>query len=314
MEVLFDTAQLAGAKRGAGWIEALCGNYVNVDAKLDAPEDYIGSIKQASFGTVNLSETLGARQKISRTRHHLCHIDKDCYYFQLPHNGVLGVRQHGAEYPSSPAMACLYSAAEPYELDCTGLIRSNFLEISRSALEARLDGALPVNRAVATGTGMGRVLADFLLSTARESAHMSQIQRDEMGDDILNLLALALRAAPDEAGESEQRALQTTRLRTIKAYIDAHCHDPLLGPRQIAAQNGISLRYLHGLFAGEDQTVSEYLWMRRLHNCYAALERADRKMSLTELAFSNGFNSSSHFSSMFRAKFGLKPSELLRRN
>jgi AraC-like DNA-binding protein len=97
----------------------------------------------------------------------------------------------------------------------------------------------------------------------------------------------------------------------VKNYIEEHLEDAALTPGVIAHANGISLRYLHQLFRSMEMSVSEWLRMRRLQRCYELLtspEHATR--SITDIAYSVGFSSSSHFSNLFRAAFGVRPSDV----
>jgi transcriptional regulator GlxA family with amidase domain len=71
------------------------------------------------------------------------------------------------------------------------------------------------------------------------------------------------------------------------------------------------LRYLHQLFRLMDMSASEWLWLRRLQRCHDLLSAPRHAaQSITEIAYSMGFSSSSHFSNLFRAQFGLRPSDV----
>jgi AraC-like DNA-binding protein len=100
----------------------------------------------------------------------------------------------------------------------------------------------------------------------------------------------------------------------VKAWIEQHLADPDLSLEKIAKSNGVSLRHLHYLFRLTEVSVSEWILDRRLLRCYDALVRPDmRSLSVTEVAYQFGFRSSSHFSTVFRRKFGHSPSELRKR-
>jgi AraC-like DNA-binding protein len=58
-------------------------------------------------------------------------------------------------------------------------------------------------------------------------------------------------------------------------------------------------------------SASEWIWDRRLQHSYDMLTRQELgNLSITEAAYRLGFNSSSHFSTAFRRKFGIRPSDL----
>lgn len=73
----------------------------------------------------------------------------------------------------------------------------------------------------------------------------------------------------------------------------------------------MSLRYLHMLFKSGDETVSEWIMNARLQRAHERLARGEGR-SITDVAYDMGFNSSSHFSTQFRRRFGLSPREVVR--
>ncbi len=126
----------------------------------------------------------------------------------------------------------------------------------------------------------------------------------------MDILALALSGEPDRQPADEQ-SVQRARLRSVKAYIESNLGDPNLSLATIAKQNGISLRYLHQLFRLVDMSASEWLRLRRLQRCYDLLTSPrNANRSITEIAYSMGFVSSSHFSNLFRAQFKVRPSDV----
>lgn len=96
-----------------------------------------------------------------------------------------------------------------------------------------------------------------------------------------------------------------------KAHIEDHLRDPELTIDQLCAVLGCSKRYLHRLFRDEGNSVQRYIWRRRLERCREALESPSSQMkSITDIAFSWGFSSASHFTRLFKSSFGFPPSEL----
>jgi AraC-like DNA-binding protein len=70
--------------------------------------------------------------------------------------------------------------------------------------------------------------------------------------------------------------------------------------------HGVSTRYLQQLFARRNDCVSNCIRRERLLGC--VLDLSDVKnsaRSITEIAFTWGFNSASHFSATFKNEYGL---------
>ena len=99
----------------------------------------------------------------------------------------------------------------------------------------------------------------------------------------------------------------------IRAFIDAHLADPDLGPQQIASGCGISLRRLHRSFVNYPWSVCGWIRHRRLVRCREDLvDRAQDRMSITQVAFRWGFNDAAHFSRSFRDAYQQSPREFRR--
>ena len=171
-------------------------------------------------------------------------------------------------------------------------------------------GRPPLLRPIHLGQGLGRIAAEFCSSLASEGAGLDPDTRARLGEQFMDIFAMAISSEPGDQPEAES-SVQQARLRSVKAYIDAHLSDANLSLMAIAKNNGISLRYLHQLFRQMDMSASEWLRLRRLQRSYDLLSSPRcAAQSITEIAYSIGFNSSSHFSNLFRAQFGLRPSDV----
>jgi AraC family transcriptional activator of tynA and feaB len=110
-------------------------------------------------------------------------------------------------------------------------------------------------------------------------------------------------------GDLETRGPMRATLRErAKAYIGRHIREADLSVDKIAAALGCSKRYLHLVFNAGEETVSEYVWRRRLEGCRAELSDPALRLTLTQIAHAWGFNSSAHFSRAFKERYGIPPS------
>lgn len=155
---------------------------------------------------------------------------------------------------------------------------------------------------------VGGDLRECMLHAITAPGEMSGGEAAELSRQITGMFRQALqnlRQAP---------APQTPRFemaRRARDYIDRNLHDPDLSIDRIAQALGCTRRYVHKTFDGPE-TVSRYIWNRRLDLCRSRLEaKSDQSTTLTALAFDFGFNSSSHFSRSFRERFGTSPSSYL---
>lgn len=154
--------------------------------------------------------------------------------------------------------------------------------------------------------GLSRVLHAMVNESFAEMRRFSSFSGRKMGAAITAMTWDALREqieAPQLIGHRDERSMR------VKAYIEANLADPELSVERIAHACNISVRGLHRLFAEDPAgSVASYLWQRRLIRCAEALRDPSQAHRLiTDVCFSYGFSSSSHFSRLFKDRFGVPP-------
>jgi AraC family transcriptional activator of tynA and feaB len=86
--------------------------------------------------------------------------------------------------------------------------------------------------------------------------------------------------------------------------------DPDVTPRRVAAEMGISLRYLQKLFTVRGSTCGHYISSLRLEHAGRLIERRallKTGQPLSEIAYTCGFRDYTHFARGFRQRFGTSP-------
>ena len=150
-----------------------------------------------------------------------------------------------------------------------------------------------------------RIVPALLSSLFRMAAAGGNAQDGwAISDGLLRVFArwCALSAsAPNPGGPTKRISRQQ-----VKKLINADIRNPGLSVESIARQLSVSTRYLQLLFAQEDDCVSRYIRRERLRGCLLDLRDTHcTRKSITEIAFSWGFNSATHFSSLFSREYGL---------
>ncbi|MBW7923287.1 MAG: helix-turn-helix domain-containing protein [Burkholderiaceae bacterium] len=159
--------------------------------------------------------------------------------------------------------------------------------------------------------GLYSVLSSFLASLSSQLDSLPDGCGSTISEAALALLASTLQA--HRGGQPEATPLpEVLRLR-VRQYIESNLADTDLTIERIARDLRCSKRYLHRVFEGEDATVERYIWRARLLRCKQALERPEPGgRSISGTAYHWGFNSVAHFSRLFKAEFGVTPSEFVR--
>lgn len=311
MDLVFSTDDYGQSERYAAWRDAICDVYVHVDVKATDPDRYRGFIREAKFGEVAMTDILLSEQRIRRNRQHISRLDKECYYLQLVHTGNVSVVQRGDTHRSNAARGAIFSAAEQYELHMHGEVRSFYLEIPRSEFAQRFPRErIPVSASLNTTRGLGRIATEFCATLAAEGSKLDDRVRAGLGNQLMDVLAFTLLTSEGDMPAAEG-SVKKARLMSVQQWIETHLADTNLSLEKVSAANGMSLRYLHVLFESCDMSASEWIWNRRLQRAYDSLARGDGR-SITSIAFDHGFNSSAHFSTMFRRKYGVSPRDVSR--
>ena len=97
----------------------------------------------------------------------------------------------------------------------------------------------------------------------------------------------------------------------VCAIIKGRFAHPDLRPREVAAEAGISLRYLQKLFTQRGSTCSGFIDSLRLDHAARLLRRralTRTRQPISEIAYASGFSDYSYFSQKFRGRFGFAPS------
>jgi AraC-like DNA-binding protein len=127
------------------------------------------------------------------------------------------------------------------------------------------------------------------------------------GDLVIDLVRLSLQ---ELAGRTTARTQQVALKDRIRDFIGQHLRDPNLSLDRIAQVLNCSKRHLHNAFADEENTLGQYILYQRLQACMRDLKNpVHLPRTITDIAFSWGFNNGTHFSRVFREYAGLSPSE-----
>jgi AraC-like DNA-binding protein len=232
--------------------------------------------------------------------------DVDYIKLLLQVSGRTRFSQAGLVAHLTPGTWILFDPTRPYNLVNASLIEQVVVQLPRDVFPRRSMGLFERPHFFAADEeGLPRIVASMVATSVRQLAALEESERARVSEIIGQL------AAANLAGENgaDNTPLSLLRQR-VKSHIEANLGNPALSMESIARSMGCSRRYLHRAFEDDDTTVERFLWDARLERSrrrLAAAECAD--MSISEIAFVCGFNSSAHFSRAFRARYGCAPRE-----
>jgi AraC-like DNA-binding protein len=150
-----------------------------------------------------------------------------------------------------------------------------------------------------------RLLYQLALDPVSDAEPASASADEFMHLVVYDLLG-ALFAPPAPVGSRHNDKLFARVCGTIKDRFA----DPDISPREVAAETGISLRYLQKLFTARGLTCGHYISSLRLDHAAQLIERrASMKTGqpLSDIAYACGFRDYTHFARGFRQRFGTAP-------
>jgi AraC-like DNA-binding protein len=156
------------------------------------------------------------------------------------------------------------------------------------------------------GTVAARVLRQLVLDGIGDEESIAAPAVPYMRLALYDLLG-ALFAPPDPGPVSRHADRLFARIRSV---IKDRCADPDFGPAEVAAEAGISLRYVQKLLTARGCTCSELVYSIRLDRAARLLERRaslGTGQHLSEIAYACGFRDYAHFARRFRDRFGHAP-------
>jgi AraC-like DNA-binding protein len=158
----------------------------------------------------------------------------------------------------------------------------------------------------ATAGGAARQPARGLVEGLGPRDRLDPLPRPMIAEEVGTLLTLAT-GFHEPATESRHRGQLA---RQILRRIETDFADPDLSPEGLAAELGISRRYLQQLLAGSGTSFVQELTATRLDRASDMLSdpRAGG-LSVGEIAFRCGFLDPGYFARAFRKRFGRTPSE-----
>jgi AraC family transcriptional regulator, positive regulator of tynA and feaB len=116
----------------------------------------------------------------------------------------------------------------------------------------------------------------------------------------------AIFSSPDAAAFSRSDKL----FRRVCNIVKDRFREPNVSPDEVAAEAGISRRYLQKLFAMRNLTYTHFINSVRLDHAARLLKRRallDTSQPISAIAYTSGFGDYTNFARQFRNRFGHAP-------
>lgn len=219
----------------------------------------------------------------------------------LQRHGQADLWQGGRQARLAPGDFALIDSAQPFRLSMEGRFDQLLVTMPRSTMTSMYRG-IEHRTALTRGRAGGETLVRDLVLAYGESAASTQAHEDTyIASAVIHLMGVC---------ESERSTNADSLLHRAMALMTIELADT--DASRIAAELGVSRRYLDMLFARTGRSFSAHLRERRLAIAAERLQ-GQRHQSITEVAHTVGFKDSAHFARAFRKRYGITPSEWRRR-
>ncbi|MGY0055267.1 helix-turn-helix domain-containing protein [Streptomyces sp. LZ34] len=273
-------------------------------------ERWSAGIGVAQLGPVRIVTIESDPIATFRTPAHIAADGRDFLMAHMQRAGTSTVHQDGRAASLGPGDLTFYDASHPFTVVAPERYQAKIVVIPRRTLgvaehDLRSLTAQPIH----AGTRLPALLLPIVSRLADEGDAHSNHVREQLARTVTDLLATL--AADSLDGKTPcARDADHTQLARVRGYIDRHLADSGLSPEAIARHHGMSVRYLHKLFQEQGTTVGRWIRQRRLEECRKELARRGRaSRTVAAVARRWGFISPAHFSRVFRAAYGMSPSE-----
>lgn len=297
------TDRLPAADRFPYWADVVAQTFVPLDCDSPARRNFSASIRHRRIGRIGITDVRASAQRVRRTRGKIACAPRDDLIVVVNVSGQCEVGQRAGTALLSTGEGAVVSACEPYFFAFPDAFRQLVLKVPPQLL--RVASARHGGLRLANGpANLLRHLAFAVLDSPEAGAIEEEVAIERA---ILELLRSASASASEPPMPIDAGA---ARYAQACGYILRNLSDPALNPALVAAHVGLSARSLARLFALNGQTVERSIWSRRLAAARDALADPDlRRRSITDIAFSCGFNDAAHFSRSFAAAYGITPRE-----
>lgn len=310
---LLTTQGLPLAGRGAAWGEIYATRMSQCEFTPGDQNRFDAELRIGQFGPVKLARLSLDRCSVERKQSHIARNSPRLFNFLLQAEGASTFYHCGQEAMLQAGDFVLCDTGLPHffvtdnhsvtvMIRVPGEILRTYLPTPEQFCGRQLGRATGVTGAAAA---MARELSSGM-GGAIDAGYEDRVARY-----LLEMISMSYTLGVETAEDASAIAWQ--RRKDVIQFIEDNLRDPELSPASISAGLRISPRYLRTVFAPGGEKMSAYILRRRLEECARQMANpAWSAHTLTEIAFSWGFNSAAHFTRTFHEKYAMPPREYRR--
>ena len=305
------TSSVPESERFEYWMDMVCALYARLDCERPPTPEVFGEIEFSRLGALDLTRVTSNVRHVRRKPSLIRDDGRDLLLVHIQRQGRGIVLQDGREARLMPGDFVCYDTTRPYELHFEDPRHEAIVvRLPRAEVDQHVVNLQDLTATTVPGTcAAGHLLLSMIETLLCDIDRLHPSSALGVAEGVTSIIAAGLRSLP---GANTQRPsnLSVFHVARIKAYVMANLRNPELSIASIAAAMQLSPDHLSRLFRAEPVLLSRLIWQQRLDACRR--EMCDPRLaqrSVSEIAFSWGFNDASHFSRSFKEQFGVTPRE-----
>ncbi|WP_210245832.1 helix-turn-helix domain-containing protein [Mesorhizobium sp. B2-4-13] len=287
-------------------LRTMCGRYNPEGSGPDAFAGWVSPVNVCGFMALNMGCNA---ERIERTYRDARLDSVDHYFavFQVAGHSAMSHNDQAVEL--APGDVAFVDSARPatyFANNGSEAWNTVTLNLPRQSLLSHLGFEPQGGMCRPGGTSAGRLLFDLIRDAGRADGSASSPAESYMQLAVYDLVGALF--GPSDPWQGSRHS--DTLFRRIRGIIMEGAADPDFGPNEVAAQAGISLRYLQKLFTERGSTCSECIFSFRLDQAARLVQcriSSGTNQPLAEIAYDCGFRDYTHFARKFRHRFGHPP-------
>jgi AraC-like DNA-binding protein len=311
MQTVVDTTGVFGSTREEVWRNAMTDTFVSVSIGDFEERGAHGTIAAEFIGPMMVGHVHATGQDIQRTARHVSNAPAEFFQVAVMAAGHAQMAQDDRQAVLAPGDLLVYETSRPFEWKFDGIWNTYVYSFPPDLIPLTPDQRRRLTaRRIAGDTALAGLTSRFLGDLAATGADLTVEESGRLVQHASDLL-LTLLSSPSSRDDVVRDAMQRTYVTRAKDYIDQTLNDPALTPAAVAAAVGVSVRYLHRLFAAQGFGVAEYIRDRRLERVHRALrDPRNAVRPIAAVAADVGFGDLSGFNRAFRRKYHQTPGDV----
>lgn len=308
--IFYDTAKVEVSKRFDYWKNATHSAYLPLETSRGNDMEFFGRILLVDLGGVSVSRISSGAQKVQRSRKSILSEEAASLIFLYQVSGTCQIFQHGQHIRLKRGQIAFINADQPYELRFAGTFDQYVLQVPKAMIRSK-------HKWMGEDIGLRGVQSDeFSAQTKYIFESLLRLyfnSSEEARPGKLVALLKQLTALFQEASSSSADGLSVKQFEYLdraKRFMLSNLKNDTLNVDGIAAECGVTSRYMRSLFASENNKMTHWIMHQRLECARMDLERqAGRSSFVSAVAYRWGFPDHSNFCRKFKAAYGVSPSQ-----